>query len=124
MPPAALESEPMFPPDSEALPRISALIEAKLTSGKLPHNSIPGVWGGPGNGESCERVRDDHRIVGIDHGRDRVGGRRRHSVPRAVFLPLGYAAKGAPREHAVSIFTACPPTSRQRVFARALTCQT
>ena len=44
----------MFPPDSEALPRISALVEAKLASGKLPHNSIPRVWGGPGNGESCD----------------------------------------------------------------------
>jgi len=44
----------MLPLDSDALPRISALIAAKLASGKLPYNSIPRVWGGPGNGESCD----------------------------------------------------------------------
>ena len=29
------------------------LIRDKLADGRLPHDSIPRVWGGPGNGESC-----------------------------------------------------------------------
>jgi hypothetical protein len=34
-------------------PEISLLIRAKLADGRLPHNSIPRIWGGPGNNESC-----------------------------------------------------------------------
>ena len=30
------------------------LIRGKLESGRLPYDSIPRVWGGPGNGESCD----------------------------------------------------------------------
>jgi hypothetical protein len=30
------------------------VIRAKLADGRLPHDSIPRVWGGPGNGESCD----------------------------------------------------------------------
>ena len=30
------------------------LIRAKLADGRLPHDSIPRVWGGPGNGETCD----------------------------------------------------------------------
>ena len=29
------------------------LIREKLADGRLPHNSIPRVWGGAGNGEMC-----------------------------------------------------------------------
>jgi hypothetical protein len=29
------------------------LIQQKLDDGRLPQNSIPRVWGGPGNGENC-----------------------------------------------------------------------
>jgi hypothetical protein len=29
------------------------LIRAKLADGRLPHDSIPRVWGGPGNDETC-----------------------------------------------------------------------
>ena len=29
------------------------LIRAKLADGRLPHDSIPGVWGGAGRGEIC-----------------------------------------------------------------------
>ena len=29
------------------------LIRAKLADGHLPHDSIPRVWGGPGNDETC-----------------------------------------------------------------------
>jgi hypothetical protein len=44
----------MCPSDPEELTRLAALIQAKLVSGKLPYDSIPRVWGGPGNGESCD----------------------------------------------------------------------
>ena len=30
------------------------LVRKKLADGRLPHNSIPRVWGGPGNGETCQ----------------------------------------------------------------------
>ena len=29
------------------------LIREKLADGRLPHNSIPRVWGSAGNGETC-----------------------------------------------------------------------
>ena len=30
------------------------LIRQKLADGRLPHDSIPRIWGGPGAGESCD----------------------------------------------------------------------
>ena len=30
------------------------LIRQKLDDGRLPHNSIPRLWGGPGQGETCD----------------------------------------------------------------------
>jgi hypothetical protein len=49
---------------------ISRLIQAKLADGRLPHNSIPRVWGGPGNGEACDAceetiVKHDFVMEGI-----------------------------------------------------------
>jgi hypothetical protein len=35
-------------------PALTLLIQAKLTDGRLPHNHIPRMWGGPGNGETCD----------------------------------------------------------------------
>jgi hypothetical protein len=35
----------------EALRR---LIRIQLAAGRLPLNSLPNVWGGPGNGETCD----------------------------------------------------------------------
>ena len=32
---------------------LRVLIREKLANGTLPHNSIPRVWGGAGNGEIC-----------------------------------------------------------------------
>jgi hypothetical protein len=32
---------------------LRSLILIKLADGRLPLNSIPRVWGGPGNGETC-----------------------------------------------------------------------
>jgi hypothetical protein len=37
--------------DSHALRR---LVSDKLADGRLPLNSIPRVWGGPANGETCD----------------------------------------------------------------------
>ena len=34
--------------------RLAAIIKTKLAEGKLPYNSIPRIWGGPGNGEACD----------------------------------------------------------------------
>ena len=34
--------------------KLRQLVREKLTDGRLPHNSIPRVWGGPSNGESCQ----------------------------------------------------------------------
>lgn len=33
---------------------LRALIRTKLADGRLPRNSVPRVWGGPGNGETCD----------------------------------------------------------------------
>lgn len=34
------------------------LIRAKLADGRLPHDHIPRVWGGPGNGETCDACEE------------------------------------------------------------------
>jgi hypothetical protein len=49
---------------------LQLLIRQKLQTGALPWNSIPRVWGGPGNGEAydaCEAVitKDELVIEGI-----------------------------------------------------------
>jgi hypothetical protein len=33
---------------------LRTLIRAKLADGRLPVDSIPRVWGGPGSGETCD----------------------------------------------------------------------
>jgi len=33
---------------------VRLLIRQKLADGRLPHDHIPRVWGGPGNGEICD----------------------------------------------------------------------
>ena len=35
-------------------PLLRLLIQEKLADGRLPHTPIPRVWGGPGNGETCD----------------------------------------------------------------------
>ena len=40
--------------DPHETQRLIEIIQAKLADGKLPLNSIPRIWGGPGNGESCD----------------------------------------------------------------------
>ena len=34
------------------------LIRTKLDDGRLPHDSIPRIWGGPGNGETCDACEE------------------------------------------------------------------
>ena len=36
------------------LDSLRLLIRSKLESGLLPYNSIPRIWGAPGNGEMCD----------------------------------------------------------------------
>ncbi len=35
-------------------PVLRLMIREKLADGRLPHDSIPRMWGGPGNGETCD----------------------------------------------------------------------
>ena len=51
-------------------PQLQLLIRQKLADGRLPINSIPRVWGGPGNGETCDAcegiiTKDEFVIEGI-----------------------------------------------------------
>ena len=49
---------------------LQLIIRQKLQNGTLPYNSIPRVWGGPGNGEACDAcdgivTKDEWVIEGI-----------------------------------------------------------
>jgi len=49
---------------------LQLIIRQKLLNGTLPYNSIPRVWGGPGNGETCDAcdgivTKDEWVIEGI-----------------------------------------------------------
>jgi hypothetical protein len=35
-------------------PLLRLMIREKLADGRLPHDSIPRMWGAPGNGEICD----------------------------------------------------------------------
>ena len=35
-------------------PTLVLMIRQKLADGRLPHNHIPRMWGGPGAGETCD----------------------------------------------------------------------
>ena len=35
-------------------PILRLMVRGKLADGRLPHDRIPRVWGGPGNGETCD----------------------------------------------------------------------
>lgn len=35
-------------------PVLRLMIQEKLADGRLPHDSIPRMWGGPGHGETCD----------------------------------------------------------------------
>jgi hypothetical protein len=41
-------------PLMSALSPLQIQIRAKLADGRLPINSIPRMWAGPGNGETCD----------------------------------------------------------------------
>jgi hypothetical protein len=40
--------------EPQEIERLSEIIRGKLNDGKLPYNSIPRIWGGPGQGEQCD----------------------------------------------------------------------
>ena len=50
---------------------LRVLIRAKLADGRLPINSIPRVWGGPGNGEMCDAC--EHIITKDEFVREGIG---------------------------------------------------
>ena len=37
---------------------LRSLVRSKLADGRLPQDSIPRMWGGPGNGESCDACEE------------------------------------------------------------------
>ena len=39
-------------------PGLRKLIRDKLADGRLPHDSIPRMWGGPGQGETCDACEE------------------------------------------------------------------
>ena len=56
-------------------PTLRLMIHDKLADGRLPHNHIPRMWGGPGNGEICdgcgETVRKTQVVMEGLSGKDR-----------------------------------------------------
>jgi len=44
---------PAYSPPMERV-ILTRMIRSKLADGRLPHNHIPRMWGGPGNGEVCD----------------------------------------------------------------------
>jgi hypothetical protein len=53
------------------------LIRAKLADGRLPHDSLRGVWGGAGDGETClacqnEITKSNFVMESIDDGQQAV----------------------------------------------------
>jgi hypothetical protein len=51
---------------SMELEALLQLIRQKLADGRLPHNSIPRVWGGQGNNEvcgACDRIIEKNQFV-------------------------------------------------------------
>ena len=91
---------------------LQLIIRQKLRDGTLPYNSIPRVWGGPGNGEMCDAcngiISNDEWVI---EGIALTGGRKplqlhtecfhlweqeRHAV---VASPPLRAADGGPDGH-------------------------
>jgi len=54
---------------------LRSLIRNKLSDGRLPHDSIPRVWGGPGNGETCDACEETiTKAQFVIEGLDAAGG--------------------------------------------------
>ena len=57
-------------------PILRVLIQGKLADGRLPHTPIPRVWGGPGNGETCDGCEETvTEAQGLMENLDARGGR-------------------------------------------------
>ena len=54
---------------------LTLLIHDKLADGRLPHNHIPRMWGGPGNGETATVATRRNQSPEIWMGEDKVLGR-------------------------------------------------
>ena len=44
---------------------LRALIRDKLADGRLPHDHIPRLWGGPGAGETCDACEEKITALGL-----------------------------------------------------------
>ena len=92
---------------------LQLMIRQKLTDGRLPLNSIPRVWGGPGNGETCDAcegivTKDEFVIEGISLAEGRrplqlhvecfhLGDQERHAVAARTSTKPGIGTdKGRP----------------------------
>ena len=78
---------------------LQLIIRQKFQNGTLPYNSIPRVWGGPGNGEACDACdgiipRDEWVIEGIAL----AGGRKPLQLHTECLSPLGAGAAHVARE--------------------------
>jgi len=75
------------------------LIRSKRADGRLPQNSIPRLWGGAGNGETCDACEEIiTKTQFVMEGVSQRDGRQRHSVLRGMPPHLGRGAlRAGPR---------------------------
>jgi hypothetical protein len=52
------------------------LIRQKLADGRLPYNSIPRLWGGPGAGETCDACEEKVAIPALVMEGIAIGGHK------------------------------------------------
>ncbi len=75
--------------EPEALRR---LIRNKLADGRLPQNSIPRLWGGAGNGETCDACEEVITKTQFVMGRGQYDGRSGYPVSRGAPPHVGCGA--------------------------------
>ena len=73
--------------DVEAL---RLLIRSNLNDGRLPYDSMPRFWGGPGDGEQCDvcdtRITKEQLVM---EGASVLSNKKPGSILRPVLLRLG-----------------------------------
>jgi hypothetical protein len=78
------------------------LIQSKLADSRLPYNSIPRVWGGAGDGETCDAcdetiTREQPLMEGIGTGK------------RGIQFTFGASRSGMSCDKSRSSNIVCPP---------------
>ena len=62
-------------------PILRLMIQGKIAEGRLPHDSMPRMWGGPGDGHTCDGCGDSVTKAQMEmEGLDTSGGRIRFHV--------------------------------------------